>query len=173
MTAEWAAARARWEPLVEVYQYKGSGETHPSLSATDEFANFELWDTADLAGNAKKPGDLQFEYARQALARGFALQASLGTNPFQFGMVSGTDTHTALMTGGEEDHYLGKFNKAWPEKGRWNKVARQEQKYLRKEWTYAAQGLTGVWATDNSRAAIWDAMKRREVYASSGPRMAL
>jgi len=173
LTPEWAAARARWEPLVEVYQYKGSGETHPSLSPADEFANFELWDTADLAGNAKKPGDLQFEYARRALARGFALQASLGTNPFQFGMVSGTDTHTALMTGGEEDNYLGKFNKAWPEKGRWNKVARQEQKYLRKEWTYAAQGLTGVWATENSRAAIWDAMKRREVYASSGPRMAL
>ncbi len=173
LTREWAAARARWEPLVEIYQYKGSGETHPSLSPTDEFASFELWDTADLAGNAKQPGDMGFEYARQALARGFVLQDRLGTNPFKFGMAGGTDTHIGLMTGGEEDNYLGKFPAAWPEKGRWNVEARKEQTYLRKEWTYAAQGLTGVWATANTRAALWDAMQRKETYASSGPRITL
>lgn len=96
LTAEWAAARARWEPLVEIYQYKGLGEAHPALSPADEFLTDGIWDTADLIGNAKKPGDINAEYAREALKTGLRLQQELGTNPFKFGLVAGTDTHNAL-----------------------------------------------------------------------------
>lgn len=173
MTEQWAADRARWEPLYEVFQYKGSGETHPTMSPNDEFADHEIWDTADLSGHAKQPDDIKYEYLRNALKNGMKYEDELGTNPFKYGMVSGTDTHIALMTGGEEDNYLGKYVKAKPEPGRWDKVARQEETYVRKEWTYAAQGLTGVWATENTRESLWDALKRREVYASTGPRMTL
>ncbi len=173
MTAEWAAARARWEPLYEIFQYKGAGEVHPLLAPLDEFADYEIWDTADLGGNAKKPGDIEAEYLRDALKNGLRLQAELDTNPFKYGMVAGTDTHTGLMTGGEEDNFWGKFNLAEPNPGRWEHIARKEKIYDRREWTYSAQGITGVWATSNTRAALWDAMKRKETYASSGPRIAL
>jgi hypothetical protein len=172
LTPEWAAARARWEPLVEIFQYKGSGETHPSLSPLDEFAGHELWDTSDLPGNPKKPGDLDHEYARQALSRGLAFADSLGTNPFKFGMVSGSDTHTGLTTAGEENNFWGKFVSAEPHPGRADTVMRTEKSgYVRKDWTYAAQGLTGVWATANTREAIFDAMMRKEVYATTSPRI--
>jgi len=173
MSSEWAAARARWEPLYEIFQYKGSGEAHPALAPLDEFADFEIWDTADLSGNAKKPGDIETEYLRDAQKNGLLLQSELGSNPFKYGAVSGTDTHTGLMTGGEEDNFWGKFNLAEPNPGRWEHVVRKEETYDRREWTYSAQGLTGVWATSNTRAALWDAMKRKETYASSGPRMTL
>jgi hypothetical protein len=173
LTAEWAAARARWEPLVEVYQYKGLGEAHPALSPTDEFLTDGIWDTADLNGNAKKPGDIQAEYAREALKTGLRLQDQLGTNPFKFGMVSGTDTHNALSTGAEEGNYYGKFAGSEPSAGRWNQVYKAEQAGIRKDWTLMAAGLTGVWATSNTRTALWDAMKRKEAYASTGPRIKL
>ncbi len=173
MTAEWAAARARWEPLYEIFQYKGAGEAHPMLAPLDEFADYEIWDTADLSGNAKKPGDIEAEYLRDAQKNGLLLQKELGTNPFKYGAVSGSDTHTALMTGGEEDNFWGKFNLAEPNPGRWEHIVRKEEVYDRREWTYSAQGITGVWATSNTRAALWDAMKRKETYASSGPRIAL
>jgi Protein of unknown function (DUF3604) len=173
LTPEWAAARARWEPLVEIFQYKGQGESHPTLFPNDEFAKFEIWDTADLAGNAKKPGDIDYEYARRALTRGMALENKLGTNPFKFGMVSGTDTHNSLSTGGQESDFWGKFPASEPKADRWNQVYYKEQTYLRKDWTLGASGITGVWATSNTRGAIWDSMKRKEVYASSGPRISL
>ncbi len=173
MTSSWAAARERWEPLYEVFQYKGAGESHPALAPLDEFAEFEIWDTADLGGNPKEPGDIEKEYLRDALKNGLLLQAQFGANPFKYGMVAGTDTHTGLMTGGEEDNFWGKFNLAEPNPGRWEHIARKEKDYDRREWTYSAQGLTGVWATSNTRAALWDAMKRRETYASSGPRIKL
>ncbi|PKP71782.1 MAG: hypothetical protein CVT83_02735 [Alphaproteobacteria bacterium HGW-Alphaproteobacteria-5] len=173
LTPDWATERARWEPLVEVFQYKGASEAHPSLSPTDEFANFEIWDSSDLAGNAKKPEDVKYEYAREALKSGMRLQDELGINPFKLGIVSGSDTHTALPSGGEEDNYWGKFVAEQPGAERWNVSFQKEEKYLRKGWTFSAQGITGVWAQDNTRAAIWDAMKRKEVYASSGPRIKL
>lgn len=110
MSNGWMFRLARYE----VFQYKGQTETHPALSPPDEFADFEIWDTADLRGNAKKPGDIDSEYARRALENGLRLEAELGTNPFKFGMVSGTDTHTGLMTGGEEDNFLGKFPRHGP-----------------------------------------------------------
>jgi Protein of unknown function (DUF3604) len=173
LTEEWAAARARWEPLVEVYQYKGLSEAHPSLSPTDEFLNEGIWDTADLNGNAKKAGDIEHEYAREALKNGLKLQGQLGINPFKFGMVSGTDTHNALSTGAEENNFFGKFAANEPAPDRWNGVYKNEKAGIRKDWTLTAAGLTGVWATSNTRAAIWDAMKRKEAYASTGPRIAI
>jgi len=173
LTAEWAAARARWEPLVEVYQYKGLGEAHPSLSPTDEFLTDGIWDTADLDGHAKKAGDINAEYAREALKTGLRLQHSLGINPFKFGMAGGTDTHNALSTGAEEDNYFGKFATDEPSDHRWSDAYKNEEVGVRKGWTLTASGLTGVWATSNTRAAIWDAMKRKEVYASTGPRMTI
>lgn len=173
LTKLWAEQRARWEPLVEVYQHKGQGESHPALSPTDEFANYELWDRSDLAGNAKPKGAVEYEYARQALMRGMKLQAQFGVNPFKFGMVSGTDAHTGLSSGGEENNFWGKFPISEPSAERWNGIYKKEQLGIRREWTLAGMGLTGVWATSNTREAIWDAMKRKETYASTGPRITL
>jgi len=171
LTQEWAAARARWEPLVEVYQYKGLSEAHPMLSPTDEFVQEGIWDTADLNGNAKKPGDIAHEYAREALKMGLRLQDRLGTNPFKFGMAAGTDTHNGLSTGAEESNFFGKFATEEPSPHRWNDIYQKQQAGIRKDWTLMAAGLTGVWATSNTRAALWDAMKRKEAYASTGPRI--
>jgi hypothetical protein len=171
MTSEWAAARARWEVLYEVYQYKGLGEAHPSLSTTDEFISDGLWDASDLNGNPKKPGDLKYEYAREALKTGLRLQDQLGTNPFKFGLAGGTDTHNGLSTGAEESNFFGKFPNEEPSAKRWNEVYQKGKAGIRKDWTLMAAGLTGVWATSNTRAALWDAMKRKEAYASTGPRI--
>jgi len=173
MTAGWAAARARWEHLYEVYQYKGQGEAHPMMSPTDEFANWGLWDTADLNGNTKPKGAVKFEYFREALKEGMRLQDQLGGNPFKLGAAAGTDTHTGLPTGGEEDNFDGKFvQMELGVKDRWNDVfQKQKSGYVRKDWTVLAAGMMGVWATSNTREAIWDAMERRETYASSGPRI--
>jgi len=171
MTAEWAAQRQRWEPLYEIFQYKGTGEQHPSLAPLDEFADFGIWDTADLNANLKKPGDINTEYWREANKTGLKLQGTLGANPFKYGAAAGTDTHTALMTGGEEDNFFGKFVSNEPGPGRWNQAYKQEGPNIRRDWTLMAAGITGVWATSNTREAIWDAMKRKETYASSGPRI--
>ncbi|MDO6761302.1 DUF3604 domain-containing protein [Tamlana sp. 2_MG-2023] len=173
LTKAWAEARARWEVLYEIYQYKGASETHPSLSPNDEFANFEIWDTSDLAGNIKPEDAIKYEYIRQALQNGLALEKKFGVNPFKYGIVSGTDTHTGLSSGAEEDNYWGKFPVDEPSAERWGKIYKKEKGYVRKAWTLGANGITGVWATSNTREAIWDAMKRRETYASSGPRIAV
>ncbi len=170
LTAAWATARARWEPLFELFQYKGQSEAHPSLSPNDEFASYELWDTGNLAGVAKTPGMIKTEYVREALKSGMRLQDTLGTNPFKLGAAGGTDTHTGLSAP-EEDNFGGKLASSEPRPGRWGEVFAKEANYVRKDWTLAAAGYTGVWATANTREAIWDAMKRRETYATSGPRM--
>jgi hypothetical protein len=173
LTNEWVQSRARWERAVEIYQFKGYGEAHPSLSPTDEFLTEGIWDTADLNGNRKKPGDLQFEYAREALKNGLVLESRYGTNPFKFGMVAGTDTHNALSTGAEEDNFFGKFATDEPSAHRWHDIYKNEQAGIRRGWTLTASGLTGVWATANTRAAIWDVLQRKEAYASTGPRITL
>jgi len=170
LTREYAETRARWEPVYEATQIKGDGETHPSLSPTDAFANFEKWDTGNLVGVEKKPEMLQYEYVRRALENGLALGEQLGVNPFKYGLVAGTDTHTGLSTG-EEDNFFGKHSGVEPGPTRWEHVVIQTKTHRVMGWQMAAAGYTGVWATENTREAIWDALKRKEVYATTGPRM--
>jgi hypothetical protein len=173
LTREWAEARARWEVLFELFQFKGQSESHPSLSPNDEFAkNFDLWDTANLAGKAKQPGMYRTEYWREALKSGMRLQSSFGTNPFKLGAAAGTDTHTGLSAA-DENNFWGKLRSSEPGPDRWDHLFQKEERHVRKDWELTAAGHMGVWATANTREAIWDAMKRRETYATTGPRMTL
>ncbi|HEY5705132.1 MAG TPA: DUF3604 domain-containing protein [Terrimicrobiaceae bacterium] len=173
LTKEFAAMRIKYEPLVEVTQIKGDGETHPLLSPNDEFADYEKWDKSNLNGTeAKKEDMLQWEYAREALKNGLMLQKKLGVNPFKFGMVGSTDSHTA-MAAVEEDNFFGKHSGVEPEPHRWEHVVIEapDPKFTIKGWQQAAGGYAAVWATDNTREAIFDAMQRKETYATTGPRI--
>ena len=170
LTREWAETRARWEPMYETTQIKGDGESHPSLSPEDAFAGYETWDTGNLVGVAKKPEMLQYEYTRQALKNGLKLEQQLGVNPFKFGLVSGTDTHTGLTTA-EEDNFFGKHTGVEPSPHRWEHVVIKSERNQIQGWQMAASGYTGVWATENTREALWDALKRKEAYSTTGPRM--
>jgi hypothetical protein len=173
-TKELAALRARMEPLVEVTQIKGDGEAHPFLSPNDEFANYETWDRSNLDGTAvKKKEMLQYEYARSALKLGLQLEKKLGVNPFKFGMAAGTDAHTALPAVAE-NNFFGKHPGVEPDPKRWEHVVIESPKdpsLTVLGWQQAAGGYTGVWATENTREAIFDALARKEVYATTGPRM--
>jgi hypothetical protein len=173
LTKELAAMRAQYEPLVEVTQIKGDGETHPMLSPNDEFADYETWDKSNLDGTeAKTPDMLRWEYAREALKTGLMLEEKLGVNPYKFGMVGSTDAHTAL-TAVEEENFFGKHSGVEPGPHRWEHVVIQapDPKFTIKGWQQAASGYAGVWATENTREAIFDAMKRKETYATTGPRI--
>jgi hypothetical protein len=170
---ELALMRARFEPIVEVTQIKGDSESHPALSPTDEFANYEKWDKANLTGTeVKKPEMYQYEYAREALKTGLMLERKLGVNPFKFGMIGSTDAHTA-MAAVEEENFFGKHSGVEPGPHRWEHVviASPDPKYTVNGWQMAAAGYAGVWTTENTREAIFDAMKRKETYATTGPRM--
>jgi hypothetical protein len=172
---EYAQTRARWEPLYEVTQTKGTGEAHPFLSPNDEFASFELWDKGNLDGSvAKDTGMLQFEYARGALKNGLALEAKLGANPFKFGMIGSSDAHNGLAAM-EEDNFFGKTvtQEPSPERLGATFVHNKTSGVRIMDWEVGASGYAAVWATENTRAAIFDAMKRREVYATTGTRMAV
>jgi hypothetical protein len=170
---ELALLRARFEPIVEVTQIKGDSEAHPALSPSDEFADYEKWDKANLNGTeVKKPGMYQYEYAREALKTGLLLERKLGVNPFKFGMIGSTDAHTG-MAAVEEENFFGKHSGVEPGPHRWEHVVIEspDPKYTVKGWQMAAAGYAGVWATENTREAIFDAMKRKETYATTGPRM--
>jgi hypothetical protein len=170
---EYAQTRARWEPLYEVTQTKGTGESHPFLSPNDEFADFELWDKGNLDGSAaKKKEMLEFEYARSALKSGLKLEAQLGTNPYKFGLVGISDAHTGLAAM-EEDNFFGKTAPQEPSPERLTKAFFDNRKTGVRivDWEVGASGYAAVWATENTREAIFDAMKRREAYATTGPRM--
>ncbi len=173
LTREIAALRARMEPLVEVTQIKGDGEAHPMLSPNDEFADYETWDKSNLDGTeAKKPEMLKYEYAREALKTGLKLEKSLGVNPFKFGMIGSTDSHTSMATASEEN-FFGKHSGVEPEPGRWKHVVIEAPtpEFTIMGWQQAASGYAAVWATENTREAIFDAMKRKETYATTGSRM--
>jgi Protein of unknown function (DUF3604) len=169
----YAETRAKWERTYEATQIKGDGETHPLLSPEDEFANFETWDFGNLDLSQKKtPEMLPGEYARSGLNRGLELEAQLGVNPFKFGLVGASDNHVGLTTP-DNDNYFGKFVQYEPNPHRANHLS-NENKDLGIElysWQYITSGLTAVWANDNTRGAIFDALERREVYATTGPRM--
>lgn len=173
MTREYAARRIRWEPIHEMSQIKGDEETHPLLSPDDEFADFERWDVGNITGQAaKKPEMLQYEYARSALLTGLRLGRSLGVNPYKFGMNASTDTHTALSTSREEN-YFGKLASTEPSANRFDgevvPAADPALRILTQE--ESASGMTAVWARENTREAIFDALTRKEVYATTGTRI--
>ena len=170
---EYAEQRQKWERLYEVTQYKGDGETHPLLSPEDEFADFETWDFGNLDGTqAKTPEMLPSEYARSGLLRGLQLEAELGANPFKFGLEGATDTHTGLSTI-EEDNFFGKFKtyEPGPERAAHPGKPSTAGITMPSGGEYSAAGLTAVWSTENTRGALFDAMERRETYATTGPRM--
>ncbi len=163
--------RAKWEPLYEVTQIKGDGETHPFLSPNDEFANYETLDKGNLdLTELKKNSMLQREYAREALKNGLALEVSLGTNPYKFGMVGATDSHTGLTTA-EEENFFGKSTSAEPTPTRVGHPFVKSDLGAIEGYELSASGYQGVWATENTREAIFDAMMRKETYATTGPRI--
>ncbi|TNE45207.1 MAG: DUF3604 domain-containing protein [Sphingomonadales bacterium] len=176
MTAEYARRRAKHEPVVEVTQIKGDSETHPFLSPNDEFAGFGVkgWDKANLNTEiATTPDMYGGSYIREALKRGLTIEQQTGANPYAFGLIGSTDSHTALATG-DEDNYLGKYPLQEP--------TRQDRALApqnlggrdgRFGWHYLAGGYAAAWARGNTRAEIFDAFKRREVYATTGPRMSV
>ena len=171
LTRAYSEARARWEPLYEVTQIKGDGEAHPILSATDEFADFENWDKGSLVGNAvKEEWMLRHEYARSALKSGLKFESELGANPFKFGLVGSTDAHTGLATA-DDDNFWGKSAHAVPSPERMTEILGGGTAF---DWTVresVASGYAAIWATENTRGALFDAMRRRETYATTGPRM--
>jgi hypothetical protein len=173
LTKELAALRIQYEPLIEATQIKGDGESHPMLSPNDEFADYETWDKSNLNGTeAKTPDMLQWEYAREALKTGLRLEKELGVNPYKFGMIGSTDSHTSFSAV-EEENFFGKHSGVEPEPHRWEHVVIEapDPKFTIKGWQQAAGGYAGIWATENTREALFDAMKRKETYATTGPRM--
>ena len=170
LTPELAKLRNKYEVLYEVTQCKGTSETHPLLSPNDEFADFEIWDKGNLVMVPKKPAMLKTEYIRQALGTGLKLETQLGVNPFKYGMAGGTDAHTGLSAA-DDNNWWGKFANEEPGKERSFEYAMEFPSGSIMAWKLGASGYTGVWATSNTRAALWDAMKRRETYASTGPRI--
>lgn len=177
LTRDYAERRMRWEPLYEVTQMKGDGEAHPSLSPNDEFADFETWDRGSFAV-AKDPDMIPREYAREAFKRGLQYEKKLGVNPWKFGLIGSTDAHTGLATT-TEDNFFGKLSILEPSA---NPVRFEEavtgrlpdpkgREYAIYHRQASASGLAAVWARDNTREALWDAMKRKEVYASTGTRL--
>jgi hypothetical protein len=168
---EYAALRAKWEPLYEVTQMKGDGEAHPYLSPNDEFADYGTWDTGNLdLSELKKPEMLAGEYAREALKNGLALEEKFGTNPYKFGMVGATDSHTALSTA-EEENFFSKSVSVEPSPTRVSHPFIESKLGAIEGDTLVGAGYQGIWASENTREALFDAMMRKETYATTGPRM--
>ncbi len=165
----YASLRARFETVYEVTQVKGDGEAHPVLSPDDEFADFENWDW-DNIGRTQKKEDwmLPQEYARGALKRGLRFEDELGVNPFKIGLIGSTDGHNSISTP-EEDNFFGKFPESEPGPARLENAMALDR--LWQNSLLVASGYAAVWAKENTRAAIFDAIKRREVYATTGSRI--
>ena len=171
LTREYALTRINWEPLYEATQIKGDGEAHPFLSKNDEFAGFEIWDKGNLnLSELKKNEMLQGEYARTALQIGLQLEQKLGVNPYKFGMIGSTDSHTSLATA-DDNNFFGKNTPSEPGPNRATHPFVKAKLATIEGWEQTASGYAAVWAAENTREALWDAMKRKETYATTGPRM--
>ncbi len=169
--AAYCKTREKWEKLYEITQIKGDGEAHPLLSPDDEFADYENWDVGNLDLSApKKPEMLKHEYARSALKLGLEFGAKFGTDPFKMGFVGSTDSHTSLATA-EENNFWGKHAGTEPSADRWNHPFMKTEHGTIAGWQSVGSGYAAVWAKENTRASIFDAMERREVYGTTGPRM--
>lgn len=165
----YAETRKRWEPIVEITQYKGDSETHPSLSPDDPFAAFEDYPFYIQKGWTEYKPE-KGDFIRSALLRGMQLEREIGVNPYQFGVIGSTDAHTGLAAA-EESNFHGKFaTDSTPARklDSWSDNANSSF-----GWAMGAQGLAAVWAEENTRAGILAAMKRRETYATTGPRIGL
>ena len=172
---QYAEERIKWERLYEVTQTKGTGEAHPYLSPNDELADFEIWDKGNLDLSEKKDNSMfEHEYARAAYKNGLKLEKELGVNPYKFGLVGSTDAHTALPTTREEN-FFGKITPGEPTPRRMTHPFFHDKNtgLTVMDWEVGASGLAAVWANENTREAIWDAMERRETYATTGTRMAV
>ncbi|UCD88525.1 MAG: DUF3604 domain-containing protein [Desulfobacterales bacterium] len=168
---KYAENRIRWEPVYEVTQIKGDGEAHPFLSRNDEFADYETWDKGNLnLSEAKEKDMLLYEYARSALQLGLQIEQREGVNPYKFGLIGATDSHTALATA-DEDNFFGKHSGSEPNPGRLTHPMAKIGDLEYEGWSMTSSGYAGVWATENTRKAIFDALMRKEVYATTGPRM--
>ena len=172
---DYAEMRARFEPLYEVTQIKGDGEAHPFLSPNDEFADYGTWDKSDIAGfKPKEDWMLQYEYARSALQIGMQLEEKVGVNPYKFGMIGSTDAHTSLATTREEN-FFGKAAHLEPEPDRWEHVIigslAGDPNLSSYSYESIGAGLAAVWARENSREGIFDAMQKKETYATTGTRI--
>jgi len=163
--------RAKWEPLYEVTQIKGDGEAHPLLSPNDEFADYENWDYGNLDLSTLKTNDmLEHEYARSALKIGLKYKTTMGTNPYKYGLIGSTDSHTSLATA-DDTNFFGKASNVEPSKDRWDHPFVESDKATIYTWQTIASGYAAVWAQENTRASLWDAMKRKETYGTTGSRM--
>jgi len=163
ISAQYAKTRVSREPIVEITQIKGDSETHPVLSPDDEFADFETYTNyieQGLAGTNYKPG--RGDFVRSALKQGLAIEAKVGVNPFKFGVIGSTDSHTGLASA-EETNFMGKLAA--------DSIPENKLKDERNYWRMAAQGLAAVWAPENNRESLFAAFKRKEVYATTGPRL--
>lgn len=172
ITADYARQRIRWEPVIEVTQIKGDSEAHPSLSPEDEFADYGTWDEFNIdMSRPQEPWMQRHQYARPALQLGLEIEQRTGVNPYRFGMIGSTDSHTGMATA-EDNNFWGKQPRDMPSPLRaslpWGMPAAGMSNAAQ-----LASGYAAVWATDNSREAIFDAFMRREVYATTGPRMAV
>jgi len=169
----YAERRARWEPVAEITQSKGDSETLPALSPDDEFANFERWDKTNIMGSKDdKPEDQPFNYLRPSLTRGLAYEARIGINPFKLGFVGGTDSHTGLTTV-DADNFFGMTPSGEPSPGRLTAASLKGDAKVKLPTVAEVDsaGLSAVWAPENTRTAIFDALRRKEVYATTGPRI--
>lgn len=163
--------RARWEPHYEITQIKGDGEAHPLLSPEDEFADYENWAYGNLDLSELKTDEmLKGEYGREALKLGLQLEKKFGVNPYKFGVGGATDSHTALATA-DEDNFFGKSTSVEPNAERINHPFIASELGEIPGYTLVASGYTGIWAHENTRTALFDAMERKETYATTGPRM--
>jgi hypothetical protein len=171
ITKAYASQRQRWEPLYETTQIKGDGEAHPLLSPDDEFADYETWDLGNLDMSKAKTDDmLPGEYLRSGLKRGLEFEQKLGVNPYKVGQIGSTDSHTSLPAV-EEENFFGKHSGVEPSPERVSHVTLGGKEGKIYGWQMASSGYAGVWASENTREAIWDAMKRKETYATTGSRM--